>query len=319
MQRKLEVVPYNPNWQNLFKEEARLVQQALGGNCIAIHHVGSTAVPGLPAKPVIDMLAVVKDIRVVDKATEAMQQLGYEAKGEHGIAFRRFFLKGKELRTHHVHVFQIGDAEIERHACFRDWLISHPEDAKNYAVLKQELAQQFPNDINGYCNGKEAFITEIDAKSGYQGYRLVKALTEREWQAVRDFRKRYFFKTCDDPYTWTFEDNKHVHFVFYSNTTIAGYAHLQLWPENRAALRILVIEEGQRKQGFGCLFLKQCERWLTHQGYVSLHTQSRKESLSFYLKQNYQEMAFNDPDNYELDPDDISIGKILALNPLSNC
>ncbi len=310
MQRKLEVVPYDLNWSNLFREEAWLVQKALGNNCTAVHHVGSTAVPGLPAKPVIDMLAVVKDIQAVDKAAEAMQQLGYEAKGEHGIAFRRFFLKGKELRTHHVHVFQIGDAEIERHVHFRDWLISHPEDAKNYAVLKQHLAQQFPNDINGYCNGKEAFISEIDAKSGYRGCRLVKALTEKEWQAVRDFRKRYFFKAFD-PYTWTFEDNKHVHFVFYSNATIAGYAHLQLWPENRAVLRILVIERSLRKQGLGSLLIRQCERWLTHQGYASLHTQSRKESLPFYLKQNYQEMAFNDPDGYELDPDDISIGKIL--------
>lgn len=85
MTRIIEVVPYRNEWPSMFEEEARFVKQALGDNCLAVHHIGSTAVPGLVAKPIIDMLPVVKSIREVDQATTAMEQLGYEAKGETSI------------------------------------------------------------------------------------------------------------------------------------------------------------------------------------------------------------------------------------------
>jgi len=85
--RKIEVVEYDPSWPELFEVEAERIKQALGHNCIRIHHIGSTSIPGLSAKPVIDMLPVVRDIQEVDKATKAMESLGYEAKGEYGMAF----------------------------------------------------------------------------------------------------------------------------------------------------------------------------------------------------------------------------------------
>lgn len=165
--RKIEVVEYNPNWPQLFEIEAKRVKKALGKNCIQIHHIGSTSITGLSAKPIIDMLAVVQDIQIVDIANQAMESLGYEAKGENGIAFRRFFQKGKNIRTHHVHVFQKGNSEINRHLKFRDWMRSHPDDAENYARLKVELSYKFPNDIDKYCNGKDAFIASIDAQNGF--------------------------------------------------------------------------------------------------------------------------------------------------------
>ena len=193
------------------------------------------------------MLPVVRDIQEVDKATKAMESLGYEAKGEYGIAFRRYFQKGKNIRTHNVHVYQEGDPEISRYLKFRDWMRSHPADAENYGKLKLELAKKFPHDILQYCNGKDAFVASIDAKDGFDGWRIVKALTDREWDAVRLLRQKYFFKSKEDPYTWTFTHKDHIHFVFYKNAEIIGYAHLQLWPENRAALRIIVIDERYRK------------------------------------------------------------------------
>jgi len=116
-------------------------------NCIDVHHIGSTSVPGLAAKPVIDMVPVVRDIMDVEKSNHAMQQLGYEAKGEYGIPFRRYYQKGGEQRTHNVHVFEEGNPEIERHLKFRDWMISHADDRDAYAKIKQELAQKYPNDI----------------------------------------------------------------------------------------------------------------------------------------------------------------------------
>src|SRR5436190_21363500 len=93
MTRKIEVVPYNPAWPQLFEEEAAKIKQALGENCIAVHHIGSTAVPGLSTKPILDMSPVVLDIMRVDQATPSMRSLGYEAKGEFGMLFRRFFTK----------------------------------------------------------------------------------------------------------------------------------------------------------------------------------------------------------------------------------
>lgn len=306
----IEVVSYNPKWPEMFASEAKLIKQALGDNCIAIHHIGSTSVPGLSAKPIIDMLPVVRDIQRVDQATKAMESLGYEVKGEYGIAFRRYFQKSKDIKTHHVHVFQEGDSEISRYLKFRDWMLSHPEDAAAYAKLKQELAANSQNMME-YCNGKDAFVASIDAKDGYDGWRMVQALTVREWFVVRELRQRYFFKSKIDPYTWTFNHKDHVHFIFYKNAEIIGYVHLQLWPEYRAALRIIVIDEHYRNRGYGSQFLKLCERWLTHRGIKKLCMQSSKESYRFYENHGYVPMPFNDPDDYESDPQDIEVGKFL--------
>jgi GrpB-like predicted nucleotidyltransferase (UPF0157 family)/GNAT superfamily N-acetyltransferase len=312
--KNIEVVAYNPQWPKLFESEAKLIKQALGSNCITIHHIGSTSVPGLSAKPVIDMLPVVKDIQEVDKAKKAMESLGYEAKGEYGIAFRRYFQKGKNIRTHNVHVYQEGDSEISRYLKFRDWMRSHADDAESYARLKIELAEKFPNDILLYCNGKDAFVASIDAKDGFDGWRIVQALTDREWSTVRDLRQRYFFKSKADPFTWTFSHKDHIHFVFYKNAEIVGYVHLQLWPEDRAALRIIVIDERYRHRGFGSQFLKLCERWLQHQGFKKLLVQSSPEAYPFYCNRGYVKMPFNDPNGYETDLRDIEIGKFLTMD-----
>lgn len=305
------MVDYDPQWPELFRVEAEHIKQALGDNCVAIHHIGSTSVPGLSAKPIIDILPVVRNIQEVDQAIQAMEALGYEAKGEYGIAFRRYFQKDKDIRTHHVHAYQEGDPEISRYLKFRDWLRSHLDDAERYAQLKIELAAKFPHDILQYCNGKDAFVAQIDAKDGYEGWRMVQALTDREWSTVRTLRQRYFFKSKADPYTWTFEHKDHIHFVFYKNAEIIGYTHLQLWPENRATLRIIVIDEPYRKRRFGGQFLKLCERWLSHRGFKKLLVQSSKEAYPFYRRHGYVEMPSHDPDGYQTDPKDIEIGKVL--------
>lgn len=191
-QHLIKVVPYDSSWSMQFEQEAEQIKKALGNNCIDIHHIGSTSVPGLAAKPVIDMIPVVLDLSKVDSANTAMRTLGYEAKGEYGIPFRRYFQKGDNQRTHHAHVFELGNSEIERHLKFRDWMRSHPEDREAYARLKQELARQYSDDITAYCLGKEDFIAIIDKKAGFNGLRMVKALTPCEWDKVRHFRQFYF-------------------------------------------------------------------------------------------------------------------------------
>jgi len=146
----LKLIPYDPNWPNAFEKEAALIRQALGDNCLAIHHIGSTSVPGLEAKPIIDMIPVVKDITEVDSYNPAMEVLGYKAMGGYGIPLRRYFQKGLEDRTHNIHVFEQNNPEIDRHLKFRDWMRTHPDDMKAYAELKHNLATRFKNDTFSY-------------------------------------------------------------------------------------------------------------------------------------------------------------------------
>ena len=134
----IEILPYQTNWPQNFAIEAQHIKNALGKNCISIHHIGSTSVPGLAAKPVIDILPIVADITLVDGApTLAMQEIEYTALGECGMLFRRLFQKGKALRTHNVHIFEEGNSEIERHLKFRDWMREHQEDRLAYAKLNK--------------------------------------------------------------------------------------------------------------------------------------------------------------------------------------
>ena len=164
--RKVEVVPYDPAWPLLFEAEAKLLTRMLEREMVRIHHIGSTSVPGLPAKPIIDMLAEVHNIKALDGMNERMTSAGYTPMGEYGIAGRRYFFKGSlDLHTHHMHAFQEGHPEIARHLLFRNYLRSHPEEAREYACLKESLAARFPTDIEAYMDGKDTFIKELDRRA----------------------------------------------------------------------------------------------------------------------------------------------------------
>jgi GrpB-like predicted nucleotidyltransferase (UPF0157 family) len=167
MTRKVEVVPHDRHWQSLFADESQQLAIAFGDNAIAIHHIGSTAIETIYAKPIIDILIEVKDINKVDDRNSEIESLGYFAMGEFGISGRRFFRKDNYdgIRTHHIHTFEVGSPQIDRHLAFRDYLKSHPEAARKYSQLKQQLAQQYPTDIERYMDGKDGFIKEIDRKA----------------------------------------------------------------------------------------------------------------------------------------------------------
>ncbi|MBI2790636.1 MAG: GNAT family N-acetyltransferase [Gammaproteobacteria bacterium] len=313
MSDKVEVLAYNPDWIKDFESEAKLINQALGDNCIAIHHIGSTAVPLLAAKPIIDILPVVKDIMTVDKATDAMEQAGFEGKGEAGMLFRRFFHKRGAIACN-VHIYEKDHAEVQRYLKFRDWMRTHEEDRKAYSNLKKNLSKKYPNDISQYVFGKDAFVALIDSKTGATGCRIVQALTPREWETARHFRQHYFFDKASivDPYTWTFTHHEHIHLILYEASVIIGYAHIQLWPNARAALRIIVIDEPYRNKKLGSQFLIDVERWLKQKGMLTLHVQSSPQAYQFYLQHHYQRMPFNDPDDKTVHPDEIEVGKMLT-------
>lgn len=130
-----------------------------------LHHIGSTAIPGIPAKPIIDILIEVVDIQALDERTPAIETLGYEAMGEYGIPQRRYFRRDDASgnRTHQVHAFQAGSAEVHRHLAFRDYMIAHRLAARAYGELKQHLADRYPDDVEAYMDGKDAFVKDHEA------------------------------------------------------------------------------------------------------------------------------------------------------------
>jgi GrpB-like predicted nucleotidyltransferase (UPF0157 family) len=166
MIRVIEIVPYDAEWPSLFQAESDNIRKVFGDEIIAIHHIGSTAIPGIKAKPVLDFMIEVRSIDRVDGFDQAMMGLNYEPLGEYGISGRRYFRKDTNgVRTHHVHIFQVGHAEIDRHIDFRDYLRLHREDAHAYSQLKESLAQKYRYDSQGYNDAKSAFIQEIDHKA----------------------------------------------------------------------------------------------------------------------------------------------------------
>ena len=156
--RKLEVVDYDPNWHDKFICEHSLISQGLGNNVIAIHHIGSTSVTGLAAKPIIDILLEVSCLKELDNQSEQLAEIGYIAKGENGISGRRYFPKGGTQRSHHIHAFQAQHPAIARHLAFRDYLMAHPEVTDEYARLKKALVSQCQNCMQAYMAGKNDFI-----------------------------------------------------------------------------------------------------------------------------------------------------------------
>lgn len=313
--KKIVVTPYNPDWPKTFAREASTIQEALGDNCIAVHHVGSTSVPGLLAKPVIDIILIVKD---PEKAILPLENLSFKYKGEYNIPLRYYFSRSEGVATN-LHVYEENHPEIELNLLFRDYLKANPEAKEEYARLKESLLKEKSSYeknnslFTGYNLGKDAFIKKTLKAAGFHRFGIRRCTHIAEWDSAKKLRQKTFFDplSIKDPYTWTFDHSEHVHFIFYLGIEIIGYAHIQLWPENRAALRIIVIDDNFRNQGFGSQFLALCEQWLKKQGISSLHDEARPDAVKFYKNNGYKEMPFNDPSGEPPSPHDLALGKLL--------
>ena len=168
---KIYMVSHDPKWRQLFQQEAEQLTAVLGSSVAAVHHIGSTAIPTIYAKPIVDILLVVQDLAALDEKQPSMEALGYEALGEFGILGRRYFRRDNLFgeRTHQVHVFENDSPQIKRHLAFRDYLINRPETAQEYSDLKRELAAKHPEDIELYMDGKDEFIKKIDMRTAQEG------------------------------------------------------------------------------------------------------------------------------------------------------
>lgn len=214
MTRVMEVIDYNPNWPHMFASEAKALKNALGENCKEIYHIGSTSVPGLSAKPVIDIMIAVQDISKIDK--EELSRLGYKIRGELGMPFRLFCNKG-EPRTHHLHIWEANNPEIKKHILFRDFLRNNPDYMQKYADLKYELAEKYRIDRKKYTESKDSLIKEIVKKSGFNEPTVVQVNLPREWEA--------FNNILQDLEPITSEDD--IYFVLMQGADIEGAAHIK--------------------------------------------------------------------------------------------
>ncbi len=157
---------YDPGWPVQFEAE-RAVLQACIGQWITggIHHVGSTSVPGLPAKPVIDILAGVESLGSSRPCIEKVASLNYLYAPYHGHEMHWFCKPHPARRTHHLHLVPVGSARYLDELAFRDALRSDPTLAEQYAALKHDLAARFRSDRNGYTQHKTAFVQKVLATS----------------------------------------------------------------------------------------------------------------------------------------------------------
>lgn len=157
-------VPYNSQWPNHFRVEANQLQKIFGNTLLSLHHVGSTAIPGLMAKPIIDMVGELENIAQAEAFSKQMEKLNYVFKGEFGIPDRAFFTRTTEIAVH-LHLFPKDHFQIKKHLLFRDYLIENSEALNAYADKKKELLLLFPNDRNLYQNGKNELILELTEKA----------------------------------------------------------------------------------------------------------------------------------------------------------
>jgi len=157
---QVELVPYTPQWDRLFREEAARLKSVLGSYVVDIQHIGSTAIPGIMAKPILDIAVALKHISDVEKCIAPLEALGYEYKGEQAeIKGWHFFTKGKgDVKTHHLHMVEHSSDFWVTRLLFRDYLRERRDLAEAYVRLKQDLAQQFHDARKAYTDGKADFI-----------------------------------------------------------------------------------------------------------------------------------------------------------------
>ncbi len=163
---QIELKTYDPVWRIAYRKEAQDLLEALPDAIVEIHHVGSTAVPGLTAKPVIDILVSVWRLEQIEDQIQALLALDYTDKGEFGIPGRRYLTKGTdEQDAFHLHILQAGHPELSRHLVFRDYLIAHSEAAEAYAALKRELSQSEWDSTSEYSEAKTEFIRQVERQA----------------------------------------------------------------------------------------------------------------------------------------------------------
>jgi len=165
MPSKVEIHPYDSHWPQLFSTQATALRQALGETALRIDHIGSTSVPGLAAKPVIDIQISVRAFDPLEAFQHPLEGLGYVFRANNPERTKRYFREAPGTRETHIHVRCLGSWAEQFALLFRDYLRLHPDDANAYAALKRQLAEQYGEDRHGYTDAKDPFIWQVIYKA----------------------------------------------------------------------------------------------------------------------------------------------------------
>lgn len=166
MEKSVIIEEYNPDWPVEYEREVKKIKVIFGEKIIGIEHIGSTSVKGLGSKPIIDIMAGVKDLKDVDEFIEPLSQVGYEFVFHKEFPFRRFFRKGQwRAGTHHFHIYQYQSEYWNNNVLFRDYLRNYPKVLEQYNQLKKDLAEKYRMDRSLYTSAKALFIEEIINKA----------------------------------------------------------------------------------------------------------------------------------------------------------
>jgi len=163
-ENEIIIADYDPRWPILYEQERELILSLTGQDVIAIEHIGSTAVPGLGAKPIIDIMAAVGSLRDAQRCFSTLERIGYEyvPEFEDVMPERRYFRKSAgRTRTHHLHMVEAESDFWRRHLLFRNFLRAHPATAEQYYRLKKELALKFRTNREAYTDAKTSFIEDV--------------------------------------------------------------------------------------------------------------------------------------------------------------
>lgn len=248
----IEVFPYTPQWALDFEAEAQILQEALADQDIELHHVGSTSVPGMIAKPIIDIILVAQDR---DATIGALTDRRYSFKGEWNIPLQGGFTKREGVNVN-LHAFFGDHPEVELNLTFRNYLRAHPEARDLYSRTKQMILQDpqaqsregklgLPN----YTKMKRAVIDQLLQEAGFNRLRLLKCLTAEEKGMAQMWRAKA--GRLDEAPEDLFETREDEHLILYKGVENIGYAHVRFDRASRVAeLRTLIVSEGEPRAFF---------------------------------------------------------------------
>lgn len=311
--KEVQLVPYNALWPAMFEQVAEEIKSALGGACISVEHIGSTSIPGLCAKDIIDVLCIASDLNNSKRLIHA----GYVFKGELNIPLRYFYSKREKGLRINLHVVEKDHGFIGLNLCFRDYLRDTPEAADRYGKLKQDLAANPENYVraNGnfgrYTLEKDAIIKALLREARYDGVAINFCTHFSEWEAYHRIKKSEIFDSTAfeyDPNHLSTTSQHDFHFVMYVGVEITAIAHVELMGDGVAALRAIATDPHFRRKGYGSILLTLVEHWLKHQGFGIIKLHADRSAELFFRCFGYVEMLFEDK---SILSNPLDMGKIL--------